>query len=45
MNDIDDEGLKTEIDEIMKGVDNIMKKIESLNLIKEEESMETKNEG
>jgi|GEM_PF-526229 len=44
MNDIDDEGLKTEIDEIMKGVDNTMKRIESLNLIKEEESMEIKNE-
>jgi len=44
VNDIDDEGLKTEIDEIMKGVDNIMKRIESLNLIKEEEPMEIKNE-
>ncbi|MFC1488508.1 hypothetical protein ACFL6B_01530 [Thermodesulfobacteriota bacterium] len=44
MNDIDADGIKTEIDAIMKGVDNIMKRIESLNLIKEEESMEIKNE-
>ena len=44
MNDIDGDGLKTKIDEIMRGVDNIMKRIESLNLIKEEESAEVNND-
>ena len=38
MNDLDDTKLKAELDEIMKSIDNIMKKIESVNPVKKEES-------
>lgn len=38
MTDVEDLKLKAEIDEIMKGVDNIMKKIETVLPAKQEES-------
>jgi hypothetical protein len=45
MIDMDDEKLKAEIDEIMKSVDSVMRRIEDLGLIKNEDPSEIKNEG
>ena len=38
MTDVEDIKLKAEIEEIMKGVDNIMKKVETILPAKQEES-------
>lgn len=43
MDDIDEIQIKTEIDEIMKSVDNIMQKVELLVPQKEEESVKDDN--
>jgi len=43
MDDIVEIQIKTEIDEIMNNVDNIMKKVELLNPQKEEESVKEDN--
>ncbi len=43
MKDQDDKKIKAEIDEIMNNVDNIMNKIEALNLIKPEEAGESED--
>lgn len=43
MDDIDDMQLKNEIDEIMKHVDNIMKKIEAIIPQNQEESTQEEN--
>jgi len=43
MNDPDDKKLKAEIDEIMKNVYNILKKVESLNPVKSTESKQNEN--
>ncbi len=43
MDDIDDIQFKTEIDEIMRNVDNIMRKVELLTPQKEEESAQDEN--
>jgi hypothetical protein len=44
MIDMDDEKLKNEIDEITKSVDHVMREIEGLGLIKNEDPTEIKNE-
>ena len=44
MIDMDDEKLKDEIDDIMKSVDHVMKKIEDLGLIKNDDPTEIKTE-
>ena len=41
MTDVEDLKLKTEIDEIMKSVDNIMQKVETVIPVKQEESKTT----
>ena len=43
MDDIVEAQIKTEIDEIMKNVDNVMKKVELLIPQKEEESVKEEN--
>ena len=43
MDDIDDIQFKTEIDEIMKNVDNVMKKVELLIPQKDDESAPEEN--
>lgn len=45
MKDIDDIDLKNEIDEIMKNVDNIMKKVETLDPAKQESTDDTLSEN
>jgi len=45
MNDMDDAQIKTEIDKIMKGVKNIMQKVDALTPKKEAESEGTENTG
>jgi len=43
MNDPDDTKLKAEIDEIMKNINNIIKKIENLDPVKSERSRQNKD--
>ena len=43
MNDPDDIKLKAEIDEIMKNINNIIKKIENLGPVKNEKSKQNKD--
>jgi len=45
MNDIDDSQIKTEIDKIMKGVRNIMQKVDALTPKKEAEPENKKDAG
>jgi hypothetical protein len=45
MNDMDDAQLKTEIDKIMKGVKNIMQKVDALTPKKEAEAENTEDVG
>ena len=45
MSDVDDAQLKTEIDEIMKGVKNIMQKIDALTPKNEAEPENTEDTG